>query len=349
MLQGVSFEVPEGGVTALLGRNGVGKTTTLRAMLGLVPRRGTRDARRRGADAAARRTQIVRRGVGYVPEDRDVFAGLTVDENLRLSERNGSAALRARLRALPGAAERAAASAPGTLSGGQQQMVAIARALLNENPVLLVDEPTKGLAPLLVTEVAAALERAAELATVLLVEQNLGRRRARRAAGRRARRRPRRPRRPGGRAARATASAIRALLGVHGGGHVSTFVLLTITGLGLGAMYFLIASGLSLIYGLMGVLNFAHGAFLTVGAYATWWMSTQVGGGAGHEAPRRRGRRPRGRRGARRARRARADPAALPPPDRAGARHRRARARARRARRGDLGLRRASRSRCRRG
>ena len=62
---------------------------------------------------------------------------------------------------------------------------------------------------------------------------------------------------------------------------MSTFVLLTITGLGLGAMYFLIASGLSLIYGLMGVLNFAHGAFLTVGAYATWWMSTHVGGGAG--------------------------------------------------------------------
>ena len=77
---------------------------------------------------------------------------------------------------------------------------------------------------------------------------------------------------------------------------MSTFVLLTITGLGLGAMYFLIASGLSLIYGLMGVLNFAHGAFLTVGAYAAWETSTHVGGGPGHEASRRRRRRARGRR-----------------------------------------------------
>jgi len=171
VLQGVSFEVLEGGVTALLGRNGVGKTTTLRALIGLVPRRGRVSLA--GADLTRLPTyQIVRRGIGYVPEDRDVFAGLTVDENLRLSERDGSPRYGLVYELFPELRTRGAQKA-GTLSGGQQQMVAIARALLNENSVLLVDEPTKGLAPLLVTEVAAALERAAELATVLLVEQNL--------------------------------------------------------------------------------------------------------------------------------------------------------------------------------
>jgi branched-chain amino acid transport system ATP-binding protein len=171
VLQGVSFEVPEGGVTALLGRNGVGKTTTLRAMLGLVPRTGS--VTLAGEELTRLQTHtIVRRGVGYVPEDRDVFAGLTVDENLRLAVRNGSARYGLVYDLFPELRERGSQPA-GTLSGGQQQMVAIARALVNDNPVLLVDEPTKGLAPALVTDVAAALERAAALATVLLVEQNL--------------------------------------------------------------------------------------------------------------------------------------------------------------------------------
>jgi len=171
VLQDVSFDVPEGGVTALLGRNGVGKTTTLRAMMGLVPRRGS--VTLGGEDTTRLQTYaIVRRGVGYVPEDRDVFAGLSVDENLRLAERGGNPRYELVYELFPELKVRGAQKA-GTLSGGQQQMVAIARALLNDNPVLLVDEPTKGLAPLLVTEVAAALERAAELTTVLLVEQNL--------------------------------------------------------------------------------------------------------------------------------------------------------------------------------
>ena len=171
ILQGVSFEVPEGGVTALLGRNGVGKTTTLRAMMGLVPRGGTVSLA--GEELTRLPTHaIVRRGVGYVPEDRDVFAGLSVDENLRLAERGGTPRYELVYELFPELKLRGAQKA-GTLSGGQQQMVAIARALLNDNPVLLVDEPTKGLAPLLVTEVAAALGRAAELTTVLLVEQNL--------------------------------------------------------------------------------------------------------------------------------------------------------------------------------
>jgi branched-chain amino acid transport system ATP-binding protein len=171
VLQGVSFDVPEGGVTALLGRNGVGKTTTLRAMMGLVPRRGRVTVA--GEETTRLQTHtIVRRGVGYVPEDRDVFAGLSVDENLRLAERGGKTRYELVYELFPELKVRGAQKA-GTLSGGQQQMVAIARALLNDNRILLVDEPTKGLAPLLVTEVAAALERAAELTTVLLVEQNL--------------------------------------------------------------------------------------------------------------------------------------------------------------------------------
>ncbi len=172
VLQGISFDVPTGGVTALLGRNGVGKTTTLRALMGLVPRsRG--EVSLGGSDVTRLPTHtVVRRGVGYVPEDRDVFAGLTVEENLRLAERDADPRYELVYDLFPELRQRAAQRA-GTLSGGQQQMVAIARALLNENQVLLVDEPTKGLAPLLVTEVAAALGRAAELTTVLLVEQNL--------------------------------------------------------------------------------------------------------------------------------------------------------------------------------
>jgi branched-chain amino acid transport system ATP-binding protein len=172
VLQGVTFDVPEGGVTALLGRNGVGKTTTLRAILGLVGRSGS--VRLGGEELTALPThRIVRRRLGYVPEDRDVFTGLTVEENLRLAERDAAPRYDLVYELFPELRERGAQRA-GTLSGGQQQMVAIGRALLNDNRVLLVDEPTKGLAPALVAEVAHVLERLSELTTVLLVEQNLG-------------------------------------------------------------------------------------------------------------------------------------------------------------------------------
>jgi len=172
VLQGVSFDVPEGGVTALLGRNGVGKTTTLRAILGLVERRGS--VRLGDAELTTLPThRIVQRSVGYVPEDRDVFTGLTVAENLRLAERDPEPRYDLVYELFPELEQRSEQRA-GTLSGGQQQMVAIARALLNDNRLLLVDEPTKGLAPALVAEVALVLERLAELTTVLLVEQNLG-------------------------------------------------------------------------------------------------------------------------------------------------------------------------------
>jgi branched-chain amino acid transport system ATP-binding protein len=172
VLQGVGFEVADGGVTAILGRNGVGKTTTLRAILGLVGRRGS--VRFAGKELTSLPThRIVRRSIGYVPEDRDVFAGLTVEENLRLAERDARPQYDLVYELFPELKQRAAQRA-GTLSGGQQQMVAIARALLNENRLLVVDEPTKGLAPALVADVAHVLERLSELTTVLLVEQNLG-------------------------------------------------------------------------------------------------------------------------------------------------------------------------------
>lgn len=171
VLQGVSFAVPEGGVTALLGRNGAGKTTTLRGIIGQVPHRGRVLL---GGDEISRLPthRVIQRGVAYVPEDREVFGGLTVLENLRLAERGQHPRYDLVYDLFPELHQRAAQRA-GTLSGGQQQMVALGRALLNDNRILLVDEPTKGLAPLVVANVVRVLERAALAVTILLVEQNL--------------------------------------------------------------------------------------------------------------------------------------------------------------------------------
>ncbi|MBR7743957.1 ABC transporter ATP-binding protein [Phycicoccus sp. BSK3Z-2] len=171
VLQGVSFEVPDTGVTALLGRNGVGKTTTLKAVLGLAPRTGT--IRVRDREVQGERThRIVAGGVGYVPEDREVFGGLTVDENLRLVDQASGVDAPIVGELFPDLVARRHQRA-GTLSGGQQQMVSLARVLLRDNDLLLVDEPTKGLAPKLVTEVADVLARVATTTPILLVEQNL--------------------------------------------------------------------------------------------------------------------------------------------------------------------------------
>lgn len=171
ILQGVTFDVAATGVTALLGRNGVGKTTTLRAILGEVPAGGSVEYEGRAVLGRATH-RLVRDGLAYVPEDRCVFAGLTVAENLRLAERVPDPDYALVHELFPELKQRAAQRA-GTLSGGQQQMVAIARVLLNPNRLLLVDEPTKGLAPAVVTAVATVLGRVAERVPVLLVEQNL--------------------------------------------------------------------------------------------------------------------------------------------------------------------------------
>ncbi len=171
ILQGVSLEVATGEVVALLGRNGVGKTTTLRALMGLVPRAGT--IRVRDQDVTRWPPhRIARLGVAYVPEDRDVFSALTVAENLRLAEQVAAPNYDAVYELFPELRQRARQRA-GTLSGGQQQMVAVARALLNEWPVLIVDEPSKGLAPRLVAELTDVLARVSAATTMLVVEQNL--------------------------------------------------------------------------------------------------------------------------------------------------------------------------------
>ncbi|MFH5821709.1 ABC transporter ATP-binding protein [Georgenia sp. AZ-5] len=171
VVEDITLTVPATGVTAVLGRNGVGKTSTIKAVLGLIARSGkvVFDGRRIDKEDTHR---IVRRGIGYVPEDREVFGSLTVAENLRLAERDARPRRELVEQLFPDLVRRSGQRA-GTLSGGQQQMLSLARALLNTNRLLLVDEPTKGLAPKIVTEVAAALEEAARTVPVLLVEQNL--------------------------------------------------------------------------------------------------------------------------------------------------------------------------------
>lgn len=171
VVEDVSFDVPGTGITALLGRNGVGKTSTIKAVIGLIERSGS-------VELAGERIEkqdtykIIRSGVGYVPEDREVFAKLTVAENLRLAERDAAPRRQLVEELFPDLLARAGQMA-GTLSGGQQQMVSLARALLNVNKILLVDEPTKGLAPKIVAEVAETLAEAAKTVPILLVEQNL--------------------------------------------------------------------------------------------------------------------------------------------------------------------------------
>ena len=172
ILQGVTFHVPANKVTVVLGRNGVGKTSTLRSILGMMKRTGTITFN--GESIVDEKTHnIIRRGIAYVPEDRDVFHGLTVEENLKLAEVKGGEHRYDLVYELFPEMKQRTRQAAGTLSGGQQQMLSLSRALLNENKLMLIDEPTKGLAPRVVSEVVRALERAREVATIVMVEQNL--------------------------------------------------------------------------------------------------------------------------------------------------------------------------------
>ncbi len=178
-LKGVSLEVHEGSVVALLGANGAGKTTTLRSVSGLLrPARGTVEYDGRRVDRVSAE-RLVRAGIAHVPEGRQIFAELTVGENLRLGAyvRRDSAAIAADLRRVyqyfPILEQRAGQIA-GTLSGGEQQMLAIGRALMARPRLLLLDEPSLGLAPLLVKEIFRIIaEIRAAGTTVLLVEQNV--------------------------------------------------------------------------------------------------------------------------------------------------------------------------------
>ncbi len=174
ILEGVSFDVPEGQVTVILGRNGAGKTTTMRTILGLTPPRSGQITFA-GQEVRGQTTfNIAARGIGYVPEDRAVFTDLTVMENLQIAERKRGD-LRHKTELIfdlfPDL-KRLAQLKGGQLSGGQQQMLAIARALVPDNRLLLIDEPTKGLAPIVVEHVMQALHQLKNAITVVLVEQN---------------------------------------------------------------------------------------------------------------------------------------------------------------------------------
>jgi branched-chain amino acid transport system ATP-binding protein len=178
VLHGLDFEVDAGGVTALLGANGAGKTTTLRAVCGMIRTEG--EIRFQGEPLAGRATEdIVRRGIAHVPDGRGTFMELTVEENFRLGAyvRSDKAGVQADFERMwelfPRLRQRWKQQA-GTLSGGEQQMLAIARALLLRPRLLLLDEPSFGLAPLIVQEIFGIMRRIREESGVgiLLVEQN---------------------------------------------------------------------------------------------------------------------------------------------------------------------------------
>ena len=171
-VHGISFTVAEGEVTTLIGANGAGKTTTLAAISGLVPAAGRIIFA--GGDLVGRAPhEIVRRGLAHVPEGRQILARMSVEENLLLGSRgSGRAGLRSAYERFPILAERRHLPG-GALSGGEQQMLAIARALLATPRLLLLDEPSLGLAPMMVTTVFETLsELRRQGVTMLLVEQN---------------------------------------------------------------------------------------------------------------------------------------------------------------------------------
>jgi branched-chain amino acid transport system ATP-binding protein len=174
ILEGVSVQVPKGSITVLLGRNGAGKTTTLKSIIGLTPPREGKIIFDGMEIQGKRPYNIANLGIGYVPEHRAIFRQLSVLENLKLAERKKGDFERSsdfifelfpdlkRLYKLPG----------NHLSGGQQQMLAVARALVPENKLLLIDEPSEGLAPILIQQMMEAIKTLSQTTTILLVEQN---------------------------------------------------------------------------------------------------------------------------------------------------------------------------------
>ena len=174
ILEGVDVEVPKGGIFALLGRNGAGKTTTLKTIMGLTPPRSGEIIFDQEPVQGRPSYEIASLGIGFVPENRGIFRDLSVLENLKIAERKKGDLDRKsdfifelfpdlqRLIKLPGT----------HLSGGQQQMLAVARALVPDNRLLLIDEPSEGLAPVIIEAMMEAIRRLSSETTVLLVEQN---------------------------------------------------------------------------------------------------------------------------------------------------------------------------------
>ncbi|MGG0719164.1 ABC transporter ATP-binding protein [Robertmurraya massiliosenegalensis] len=175
ILQGISLEVRRGEVTVLLGRNGAGKTTTLRTIMGLNPAsKGMISFNGEEIQSLPTYT-VAQKGIGYVPEDQGIFGELSVEENMKVAMKKESDRTNERLHYIldlfpdlktfwkkPG----------GLLSGGQKQMLSIARAYVNDNELLLIDEPSKGLAPIVVEKVMESIVEMKDKTTIVLVEQN---------------------------------------------------------------------------------------------------------------------------------------------------------------------------------
>jgi branched-chain amino acid transport system ATP-binding protein len=176
ILHGVSLGVDEGEIVSLLGRNGVGRSTTIKAIMGDVQARGS--VRFRGEEIGGLPPYVIsRKGLGYVPENRDIFPTLTVRQNLLLGVKNlrkaGRWSMDDMFRLFPNLGERAD-NPGGVLSGGEQQMLTICRTLMGDPDLIMIDEPTEGLAPLLVKQVATLLVEIAQRGVaILLVEQKL--------------------------------------------------------------------------------------------------------------------------------------------------------------------------------
>jgi branched-chain amino acid transport system ATP-binding protein len=175
ILQGINLEVPEGYVTVLIGRNGAGKTTTLRSIIGLTPpSKGSVEFNGMMIHGLPPYT-IALKGMALVPEDQGIFSTLTVDENFRLAMHKEDKETVERknwiLDIFPDLKPKLKFKA-GSLSGGQKQMLSIARSLVNDNKLLLIDEPSKGLAPVIVETLAKAIKQIKNHTTVVLVEQN---------------------------------------------------------------------------------------------------------------------------------------------------------------------------------
>jgi branched-chain amino acid transport system ATP-binding protein len=176
ILHGVTFRVDEGEIVSLLGRNGVGRSTTIKAIMGDVPPQGS--IRFKGEEIAGLKPhQTALRGLGFVPETRDVFPALTVRQNLQLGEKSGKRQGRWTMRDMFGLfpqLEERADTPGGVLSGGEQQMLTICRTLMGDPDLIMIDEPTEGLSPMMVERVGRLLEEiAARGVAILLVEQKL--------------------------------------------------------------------------------------------------------------------------------------------------------------------------------
>jgi branched-chain amino acid transport system ATP-binding protein len=176
ILQGVNLDVAAGEVVSLLGRNGVGRSTTVKAIMGEIEPTGS--IRFKGRDIAGLPSyRIARLGLGYVPENRDIFPSLTVEENLRLGQkdprRQGRWRLQDMLEMFPNLKARVDTPA-GVLSGGEKQMLTMCRTLMGDPELIMIDEPTEGLAPLIVKQVGALISEIARRGlAILLVEQKL--------------------------------------------------------------------------------------------------------------------------------------------------------------------------------